>query len=169
MKPSHLSFVLLYAASIGCAQAEIYKYTDAEGHVTYSSTPMKGSKRLDLEPLPTVQPPARVQSPSNFPRVDNSTQKNRDDARRKILADELSTEEKLLGEARQSLKEGEENPEVFRQTVVVGKNKDGSPITETVVRRNVARYDEKIKTLQEQVTLHEKNIEALKSELANLK
>lgn len=158
MKSCHL-FVLLYAACLGCAQAEIYKHVDAEGHVTYSSTPMKGSKRLDLEPLPTVQPPARVRtqaSPSSFPKVDNSTQRNRDDARRKILSDELDTEEKLLAEARKNLKEGEESPEVF-------KGQDGKTY------RNVAKYEEKLKTLQEQVTLHEKNIESLKSELSKFK
>lgn len=171
MKPCYL-FVLLYAVHIGWVQAEIYKHVDADGHVTYSSTPVKGAKRLDLEPLPTMQPPARTRndaSPSSFPKVDTNTQKSRDDARRKILADELATEEKLLAEARKNLKEGEEKPEVFRQTVVVGKKPDGTPITETVTRRNVARYEEKIKSLQEQVTLHEKNIESLKSELSNLK
>lgn len=158
MKPCYL-FVLLYAVHIGCAQAEIYKHVDADGHVTYSSTPIKGAKRLDLEPLPTMQPPARTRndaSPSSFPKVDNNTQKSRDDARRKILADELATEEKLLEEARKNLKEGEEKPEVF-------KGQDGK------IYRNVAKYQEKMKTLQEQVTLHEKNIESLKSELSNIK
>lgn len=158
MKPCYL-FVLLYAAHIGCVQAEIYKHVDADGHVTYSSTPMKGAKKLDLEPLPTMQPPARTRndaSPSSFPKVDNNTQKNRDDTRRKILADELSTEEKLLAEARKNLKEGEESPEVYQ-------GKDGKTY------RNMAKFEEKMKTLQQQVTLHEKNIESLKSELANLK
>lgn len=154
-------FVLICAVHIGYAQAEIYKHVDAEGHVTYSSIPMKGAKKLDLEPLPTVQPPvpARARSdatPSTFPKVDTATQKNRDEARRKILSDELATEERLLAEARQNLKEGEETPEVY-------KGKDGKTY------RNVARFDEKMKTLQEQVTLHEKNIESLKSELSNLK
>jgi len=36
------------------AQAEIYKRVDADGHVTYSSTPLKGGKKLHLAPLPTV-------------------------------------------------------------------------------------------------------------------
>lgn len=158
MKQSYL-LVFLCTAYIGCAHAEIYKYTDAEGHVTYSSTPIKGAKKLDLEPLPTMQPPVRTRndaSPSNFPKVDNNTQKNRDDTRRKILADELATEEKLLAEAKKNMKEGEETPEVY-------KGQDGKTY------RNVAKFEEKMKTLQEQVTLHEKNIESLKSELSNLK
>ncbi len=158
MKPCYL-FVLLYAVNIGWVQAEIYKHVDAEGHVTYSSTPMKGAKKLDLEPLPTLQPPARTRSeasPSSFPKVDNTTQRSRDDARRKILADELATEERLLEEARKNLQEGGQTPEVY-------KGKDGKTY------RNVAKFEEKMKTLQEQVTLHEKNIESLKSELSNLK
>lgn len=159
MKPCYL-FVLLYAAHVGCAQAEIYKYVDPDGHVTYSSTPMKGAKRLDLEPLPTVQPPpvrSRSEaSPSTFPKVDSTTQKSRDDTRRKILADELSTEERLLAEARKNLKEGEETPEIYR-------GKDGRTY------RNMGKFEEKMKALQDDVTLHEKNIESLKSELSNLK
>src|SRR4030065_2655578 len=53
------------------AQAEIYKAVDADGHVTYSSTPIKGGKKIILEPLPTMVPPARSRSaasPEGFPR-----------------------------------------------------------------------------------------------------
>jgi hypothetical protein len=141
------------------AQAEIYKAVDEDGHVTYSSTPIKGGKKIILEPLPTMVPPARARStatPEDFPRVDGETQKRRDDTRRKILEDELAAEQKLLEEARQNLKEGEEKPEVFR-------TKDGK------IFRNVAKYDEKIKDLTGQVELHQKNVEALQTELSKLK
>ncbi len=141
------------------AQAEIYKAVDADGHVTYSSTPIKGGKKIILEPLPTMVPPARAPSaasPDGFPRVDGATQKNRDDTRRKILQDELSIEERLLEEATQSLKEGEANPEVYQ-------GKDGKTY------RNVAKYEEKIKPLKDQVDLHRKNVEALRTELSKLK
>ncbi len=141
------------------AQAEIYKAVDAEGHVTYSSTPLKGGKKIILEPLPTMVPPVRGQpaaSPKDFPKVDGTMQKGRDDTRRKILQDELSSEQQLLEESRQSLKEGEANPEVY-------KGQDGKTY------RNVAKYEEKIRTLNEQVDLHQKNIEALKTELSKLK
>ncbi len=159
MKPSYL-FLLICAGQIGLAQAEIYKSIDADGHVTYSSTPTKGAKKLNLEPLPTMEPPARArskaESPSDFPRVDNETQKSRDGTRRKILEDELATEEKLLAEARQNLKDGEANPEVYR--TATGQ-----------IFRNVPKYEEKIKGLQAEVDLHEKNVEALKAELSKLK
>lgn len=170
MKPGHLLALLCLCPIL--AHAEIYKAIDADGHVTYSSTPIKGGKKIILEPLPTMVAPARARSaasPEDFPKVDGETQRGRDDTRRKILQDELSTEEKLLENAIQNLREGEENPEVFRQTIVVGKNQDGSPITETVTRRNVAKYEEKIKSLNDQVELHQRNIEALKTELSRLK
>ncbi len=140
-------------------QAEIYKSVDENGHVTYSSTPIKGGKKIILEPLPTMVPPARARSatsPDGFPRVDGETQRNRDDTRYMILQNELSAEEKLLEEARLNLQEGQENPEVF-------KGKDGKTY------RNVEKYEEKIKTLAAQVELHQKNIDALKTELSKLK
>lgn len=138
------------------AHAEIYKAVDADGHVTYSSTPIKGGKKIILEPLPTMVPPARTTTPEGFPKVDGATQKNRDETRRKILLDELNAEERLLDEARQNLKEGEAKPEVYR-------GQDGKTY------RNVAKYEEKIKALQEQVDLHSRNIEALQIELSKLK
>lgn len=139
-------------------QAEIYKAIDADGHVTYSSTPIKGGKKIILEPLPTMAPPARARatgSSADFPKVTGETQKGRDETRRKILQDELSVEEKLLEEAQKNLKDGEENPEIL-------KGKDGSTY------RNMSKYDEKIKSLTEQVNLHQSNIDALKTELSKI-
>ena len=157
MKPGYLLAMLCLCPL--WAHAEIYKAVDADGHVTYSSTPIKGGKKIILEPLPTIVPPARPRSaasPEDFPRVDGETQKGRDDTRRKILQDELMAEEKLLDEARQKLKEGEAEPEVYR-------GQDGR------THRNVAKYEEKIKTLNDQVEMHQKNIEALNTELSKLK
>ncbi len=148
LKPRYL-IVLLCMGCTGWAQAEIYKSIDAEGHVTYSSTPSKGAKKLGLEPLPAPSHSSHTPSshserarnnasPSDFPRVDSSTQKSRDSTRRKILADELATEEKLLTEARVNLKQGD-----------------------------VSHTEGKLHAQQEEVTLHEKNVSALKTELSN--
>ncbi len=155
---------LRYALAVLCicpclVQAEIYKATDANGHVTYSSTPIKGGKKIILEPLPTMVPPARARSaasPEGFPRVDGETQKNRDDTRYLILQNELSEEERLLEEARQNLQAAEQNPEVFR-------GQDGKSY------RNVDKFEQKIKPLADQVELHQRNVEALKTELSRLK
>lgn len=154
MKPGYLLAIICLCPAL--AQAEIYKAVDENGHVTYSSTPIKGGKKIILEPLPTMVPPARTTTPEGFPRVDGATQKSRDDARRKILQDELEAEEKLLEEARQKLREGEATPEVYR-------GKDGKTY------RNVAKYEEKVNALKDQVDLHSMNVEAIKTELSKLK
>jgi hypothetical protein len=148
----------LFAAICICpllAHAEIYKAIDADGHVTYSSSPIKGGKKLDLEPLPTMMPAVKVPSSSDFPKVDGETQRERDDTRRKILQDELEAEEQLLETAKQNLSEAESNPEIFR-------GQGGKTY------RNVAKYQEKTQPLQEQVDLHTRNVEALKTELSKL-
>ena len=101
MKPGYLLAMIILCPTL--AQADIYKSVDEDGHVTYSSTPIKGGKKIILEPLPTMVPPGRSRSaasPEDFPRVDGEIQRGRDDTRRKILEDELSTENKLLEEAR---------------------------------------------------------------------
>jgi hypothetical protein len=154
MKPGRYLFAVLCICPM-LAHADIYKSVDENGHVTYSSTPLKGGKRIYLQPLSTMVPPANVQSPNNFPRVDSETQRGRDDTRRKILQDELSSEEKLLATAQQNLRDGEANPEVF-------KGADGRTY------RNVAKYNEKIKQLSDQVDLHQQNVDALKIELSKL-
>jgi hypothetical protein len=139
------------------AQAEIYKRVDADGHVTYSSAPIKGSKKLQLEPLPSMTPTARERnSESGFPKVDGKTQTRRDTTRRKILEDELDSEVKALDEARAKLKEAQDSPEVY-------KTANGKTL------RNVAKYEEKVNAEQDEVSIHENNIQALKTELSNLK
>ena len=158
MKLLHLIVLCCSASYAIVAHAEIYKRVDADGHVTYSSIPLKGAKKLHLEPLPTMDAPAKLHNGENSPdfRVNSETQNRRDNSRRKILEDELATEQKALEDARAKLKEGQENPEV-------DKNALGQ------IFRNVARNEEKLNALQEDVSSHEKNIEALKTELSHLK
>ncbi len=120
------ALVLFYASA---SYGEIYKHVDSQGRVTYSNVPIKGATKLNLEPLTTVPAPrarTNAPTPAGFPKVDNETQKKRDDTRRKILEEELSAEEKLLADATK------------------GQSR-------------------------EEIELHEKNISALKKELANLK
>ena len=143
----------------GTTTAEIYKKVDENGHVTYSNVPIKGGVKLNVEPpvstapeTPTARPRAKTPTPANFPRVDRETQTKRDDKRKQILLEELEAEKKALEEARVAYTEGEAVPEVFR-------TKDGK------VRRNVAKYDEKMQRLKATVEAHERNIELLQKEL----
>lgn len=137
-------WILLLCLTPSLALADIYKSVDADGHVTYSSAPIKGGKRVVLTaPAQTgSERPRASASPHDFPKINEETQKGRDGSRRKILEDELNTEEGLLDTAKQSLQAGEEHR---------------------------PRDDKRIKELTKQVELHQRNIAALKTEIAKLK
>lgn len=145
--------ILLPCLAWGHAQADIYKRVDKDGNVTYSNSPLKGGKKIELEPLPTMSP--YNASDADAARVKQATQKGRDDQRRRILEDELAAEEKQLAEARQNLQDAEDNPHVSH---INGKT-----------FRNVEGQQEDIKAAQDQVAQHQRNIEALKQELSRLK
>jgi len=156
MKLRFMSMALLAMPLV--VHAAIYKAVDKDGHVTYSSAPVKGAKQLDLPPLPVTAPLEQTKpvqrASDDFPEVDNKTQKKRDDFRRRILEDELEAEEKLLIKAREDLSEA--SPEIY---------KDANGRT----YRNVAKFEKKTKSLSEQIVQHEKNIAALNTELSKLK
>ena len=132
------------------AAAEIYKYVDENGRITYTNVPKKGAKKLDLDPGLAGKSRVGNVGPSSFPKVDNPTQKKRDDQRKQILQEELATEEKSLTDSNAALKEGEAQ-----------RLRDDA--------RNFPKHIERIKRLKDDVTLHERNIEALKKELGDLK
>jgi hypothetical protein len=91
---------------------------------------------------------ASTPSPAGFPKVDAETQKGRDDMRRKVLADELAAEEKLLAEARATFA-------------------SGAPIPLPEEQASAGKYRDRIARLRQSVQLHERNVEALKKELGN--
>ncbi len=151
MKPILLAGLLL-PMLIGVAQADIYKYVDENGRVTYTNIPRKGAKKLDLGPT-TVNtvPSSRAKSapsPSDFPRVNEDEQKKRDDLRKKLLQDELTAEQQRLADAKKNLEEG--------KAVRLGNE------------RNYQKYLDRVQGLQDEVTLHEKNVQALQKELGGL-
>lgn len=137
------------------AHAEIYKYVDESGQVTYTNLPKRGAKPLNLGPVATPAAPAgntrkkEMSSPANFPRVNSSTQRKRDDMRRSVLQDELRTEERNLAEATAAQKAGE---------VLRSGEQPGS-----------ASWRARSDKLRDIAKLHEDNIRALKKELANVK
>lgn len=137
------------------ARAEIYKCVDPSGHVTYSNVVHKGCAKLDLEPLSTIpaprraSPPATAPAPQSFPKVEPEAQKRRDADRRKILEDELATEERSLDAARKDLAE--------QEAVRLGDE------------RNYQKYLDRVQGYKDKVELHERNVTALKRELGSLK
>lgn len=163
---STLLLALIWAVS---AQAEIYKHIDANGNVTYSNVKIKGAKKLDLEPADTSfgsnggngeapakrQPSARTATPADFPKVDAGTQNQRDGKRKDILIAELEGEKRALEEAKKAYEEGKANPEVYRTA-------------EGKTFRNVPKFEEKMKALQANVDVHQRNIELLEKEISNI-
>lgn len=152
-------FCLLLACPLAQAQT-IYKYVDPSGHVTFSNTPMKGGEPVRLAPLstysigdtprsaaPASPTPAAPAASGRYPSVDNATQQQRDNGRRKILEQELANEQKALGDAQKALTEGR--------------------ATRLGNERNYQKYLDRVQKLQEQVTEHQKNVEALQRELGH--
>jgi len=168
MKKTLFLLTLVVAVFSGNAFAEIYKRVDADGRITYSNVKTKGATRLELDPdintTPNDRPKAgtnkRTATPEAFPKVDKQTQNKRDDKRKDILQSELESEKAALDQAKKAYAEGESKPEVYQK-----KNANGT----TSTFRNVAKFDEKMKDLQADVDIHQKNIELLQKELDSLR
>jgi hypothetical protein len=137
-----------------CAFADICKYVDAEGNMHYTNVaPEKGWKKLSCGVGDETRGDRSARSsptPAGFPKVDTDTQRARDALRRKVLSDELDTEEKLLVEARAAYGDGAPSPLPDEQ-------------------KDAQKYANRLAKLRQTVSLHEKNIEALRKELAALK
>nr|WP_314901684.1 DUF4124 domain-containing protein [uncultured Deefgea sp.] len=147
-----------------CAMADIYKYTDENGNVTFTNSPMKGAVRIMSESNPTTNarrpsgeststvksPRVAAPSPLNFPKVDAATQKSRDSNRKVILAEELNSERALLSKAQRSLQESETTKTAAEQA-------------------NPKLYLDRIGRLRETIMMHEKNIASLQSEISRVR
>ena len=141
------------------ASSDIFVCQDADGRKTYQNTGTgRGCTRLDIQPALSVPAPrqqtarassdARPISPASFPRVDSQTQRTRDGDRRRILEDELGSEEARL----QALR---------------AEYKNGAPERLASERGNAA-YQERVAKLQADLQRTENNITSLKRELALL-
>lgn len=148
-------FLMVVAAFFALpAWADVYKCVDDDGHVTYTNT--KPSSKAKCSALSRDQRvstvpgrAANTPSPTGFPKVDGNTQKARDNDRRKILEQELETEQKNLDQAKKELAEQE--------------------AVRTGDERNYQRVIDRLQPFKDKVALHERNLEALKKEIGNLK
>jgi hypothetical protein len=107
--------------------------------------------------------------PTTIASIAPSVQKKRDDDRRRILEDELQTEEESLTKARASLLQEQQNPQLIAavRTAQTAESPSASQLVE--MRNAVDKASGRIRGLQATVAEHEKNIEALKKELGALK
>ncbi len=156
----------------GQVQAEIYRCELGNGVVEYNNTVTAGKdkncKKIDLPQITTIPAPktpaaqaggtrpassatqtAAKSSPSDFPKVDASTQKTRDTDRRRIIEDELKKEEGKLGELKKDYNSGE--PE-----------RQGD-------ERNFQKYMDRVQKMKEDIARGESNVTALRKELGSVR
>lgn len=155
------------------ADGQIYLCIDANGRKELTDVNKKGGcKSLDL-PGAITAPPKRVApatpaaaraggggsgvspaapamaTPADFPKIDSAEQKARDSDRRQILQEELRNEEQKLAALKLDFNGGE--PE-----------RQGN-------ERNYAKYQERVAQMKDNIGRAEKNVEALKREIANIR
>jgi hypothetical protein len=152
---------LLALSGYAHAQSEVWMCVNDSGKKEYKNTgDTKGCQRMDLPNITTIPaPPKRAvvqtasvkpaSTPADFPKIDSNMQKARDSDRKQILLDEMKSEEAKLTALRQEFNNGE--PE-----------RRGD-------ERNYAKYQERVAVMKDDIGRAEKNVEALKRELGNLK
>lgn len=150
--------------TVSAQSSDIFLCVDEAGNRSYQNVGSgKGCKRVDVGPVlslpaprqpsrPAVQPAVEERasaSPASFPRVDRDTQRTRDTDRRRILEDELKTEEERL------------------QRLLAEYN-NGTP-ERRGDERNYALYQERLNRMREDIARTEVNVGALRREIALLR
>ena|SRR5436190_3464922 len=133
---------------------EIFKCKGADGHWTYTNDRRDAEKlkcevvtrQVNVAPA-TKAPPASPRS-NSFPKESATDRASARERQREILEKELSTEQAALAKARQDLTAQEQ--------------------IRTGDERNYSRVEERLRPYKDSIETHEKNIDALKRELANL-
>ena len=168
--------VLFLLAAIAVDQASaagnvMYECTDANGTKQFTNVPdnPKACKPLNIQvntaPPPSAPPavappsatagkasparPSATPTPAGFPRVDRDTQNSRDNDRRRILENELASEQRLLDEAKRELAAQE-------------SQRGGD-------ERNYQRVLDRIEPYKKKVKQHEDNVAAIRREIASVR
>lgn len=143
----------------GQVRADIWECVDSNGNKRFTNVKAEaaGCKPMNLPPVSSVPAPkpqarngAKPQAAAgSFPKVDAPTQLQRDAERRKILEQELASEQKLLDQAKKDLAEQE--------------------ATRLGSERNYQRVLERLEPFKKKVALHENNVANLRKEIATLR
>lgn len=156
MKPFLISVLMIFSVNLAHANSDIYVCVNDRGVKTFGNVGSnKGCKKVDLPGLTTF-PATKTKrigktasnTPSDFPKVDDSTQKNRDLERRQILDNELKAEQKKLADLNAEYKNGEPDR--------LGNE------------RNYAKYQERTASLKQDINRAQQNIDALQREISAL-
>jgi len=158
LRAAALLLVALLAAVPARAQVtEIWKCKGADGHWTYTNDRNEAerqkcemvTRQVNVAPAQKPPPqPARSARQGDFPKETPAERASARERQREILEKELATEQAALAKAKQQLAEQEQI-------------RSGD-------ERNYARVLERLQPYKDSIETHEKNIEALKRELANL-
>ncbi|MFY9328793.1 MAG: DUF4124 domain-containing protein [Georgfuchsia sp.] len=146
--------IISLATPMASSASTLYRCKDEFGHTTYTNYKAENRKCTVLSREETARESAPKSSsnssntrakasPVDFPKVASETQKRRDGDRRYILEQELAAEQKHLEEARKSLDQ-------------LGVQPYGGGV-------------ESVQPLRDRIALHERNLDALRREMSNLK
>ena len=161
----YFPFALLLLVTSSVQADVMYQCVDESGHKSFSN--IKSSDKsakctaMDLgpaEPAPVAggaKATAKTPTPATFPKVDDNSQRARDNDRRRILEGELATEQANLEQAKKELAAQEANPQPEERI-------KGGGI-------NGAKVDERLQPFKDKIALHERNIEAIQKEIAKLR
>lgn len=160
MTPRYPLLAALLAISLPAQADTLYKCKNAEGRVTYTNQKIGKSCQIVAQDRPVstfsaLPPRTKSALEESFPRVGGEQQKARDDGRRAILEQELANEQKNLEAAKKALAEQEEL--VLPEERLAGGGIQGG-------KREV-----RIQSYRDKLQLHERNIESIRREIANLK
>jgi hypothetical protein len=139
--------------------------SDANGTPRVQKASLTVDKPQEKKPVAIVTPIG----PTAMLSVDAQTQKKRDDDRRRILEQELATEQQSLDRVRASIAEEQQNPQLVAAVRAAQQAADPSASQMAQLRNDLEKASGRIRGLQATATEHEQNIEALRKELAALK
>jgi hypothetical protein len=160
MTTKHALLLALLALSPGVNANTLYKCQGPDGRMTYTN--QKTQQKCEIisqdKPVSTFSAPApkpRQATPADFPRVNGDQQKARDNDRRAILEQELGNEQRNLANAKKELAE-QENLIQPDERIAGGGIQQG-------------KREARIQTFRDRLQLHERNLESIRREIANLK
>lgn len=160
MMMKQITLLLMLTLPLGATANTLYKCQGADGRTTYTN--QKNQNKCEVisqdKPVSTfTAPPQRAKqaTPSDFPRVNGEQQRSRDNDRRAILEQELANEQRNLESARKALAENEN--QILPEERIAGGGIQS------------AKRDARIQSHRDRVQLHERNLESIRRELANIK
>ena len=164
MKQAYYTTILAGTLSLwlstACTASDIHKLVDEHGRVIFTNDPAKKDSQIRSPKPGSVIPsrkngasaePITVAITGNYPRVSKLQQNQRDNKRQQILAQELANETRLLEDALKTINLTQQKTDNYLPSPPYFMSD---------------HFD--ILQLRNQAAAHERNIEALKTELNSL-